>query len=106
MLSSGLLSSIMFVSTEYTNCIITKIHVFFLQSFDIGQNTIATSYRGDDASGLNYGIYETGFLKFQAAGKYQAGRNFACLEVKCPGEPLDNETIPTKLHVPMIQRFL
>ena len=76
----------------------------FIKSFDNGLDTIATSYRGDDASGFNYGIYETGFLKFYTSGlgNYQAGRNFACVEVKCPGEPLDNVTVATPTNDPSV----
>ena len=62
------------------------------QSFDNGLETIATSYRGNDESGFNYGIYETGFLKYYVRhlNDYQAGRNFACVEVKCSDGPLGN----------------
>ena len=74
------------------------------QSHDSSLEAVASSHRGDDDGGFNYGVYDTGFLKYYDVeeASYDPEHQFACVEVKCPGLALDNETVPIPQNDPAV----
>ena len=68
---------------------------FVFQSAGDNINAVATSYRGDSASGYSYGSYQAGVLHEYnlLTNAYEENKLFTCLEVKCPMEPVFNDSV-------------